>query len=387
MVPFPTPLILSLLFVSTTLASPSASIGFSDATIAKVKANMNQIATHSWELGTAAEAMTELDSPSLSVFGDDTIPPPSHLSRTLSASISEVTTLATNIVRAKPANSSVLIDGDGAVGDPASLGVAVLLTSWTRTDRSDTSFAVAAEEQLNHLLFEAPRNTDGAISHREDQVQLWADFVYMAPPFIAYYGALSTGQNKTNLLQEAYDQCRLYRNNLRDPATGLWKHIVLGTGQDLSLWGTGNAWATAGMLRVLETIRHSDVSSHFRTQTADLTAWVDEIVTGAWKFQQPNGTLLNHINDPTSFADSSSTALIAASSFRLASLTGDLRHIPAATKALDVIKKSIDSDGFLLNTVDPLTFDTPSGPGVHSPEGQAFVLLLNSAFRDFLSFP
>lgn len=68
---------------------------------------------------------------------------------------------------------------------------------------------------------------------------LRADFVYMAPPFIAYYGALEGGENGTALMQEAYDQCRLYRNYLLDTGSGLWKHIVLGDGTDTSLWGTG----------------------------------------------------------------------------------------------------------------------------------------------------
>lgn len=53
------------------------------------------------------------------------------------------------------------------------LGVAVLLTNWTRTNLSDTSFDVAAKLQLDHLLTAVPRADNGAISHREDQVQLW----------------------------------------------------------------------------------------------------------------------------------------------------------------------------------------------------------------------
>ncbi len=49
---------------------------------------------------------------------------------------------------------------------------------------------------------------------------------------------------------------------------------------------------------------------------------------------------------------------------------------------MDVIRRSVDDDGWLQNTVDPETFNTPSLPGEHSPEGQAFVLLLHSAWRD-----
>ncbi|CAL1701354.1 unnamed protein product [Somion occarium] len=362
--------------------------GLSEHTAIKVRSNLLQIATHSWELGTAAQALTELNASSLSVFSPFTLPPPTRLDDRLNASASDVINIATNIVRALPVDSKVLVDGDGAVGDPASLGVAVLLANWTRTNLSDSSFSVAASQQLNHLLYVAPRNANGAISHREDQVQLWADFVYMAPPFIAYYGALSTGDTSQSidLLQEAYDQCRLYRDILRDADAGLWKHIVLGSGeQDLTHWGTGNAWAAAGMLRVLETIRHSRVSSQFEAQKGNLTLWIDEIVGSAWKHQQTNGTLLNVLDDPRSFADSSSTALLAAATFRLASITRDFSHVLPATRAFQLIQQSLDSDGWLLNTVDPLTFNTPSAPGVHSPEGQAFVLLLESAWRDLVA--
>ena len=86
-----------------------------------------------------------------------------------------------------------LINGDGAVGDPASqslslsarrinlivmcrtvgLGVAVLLANWTRQDLADQSFAQAARSQLAYLTALAPRTADGAISHRASQVQLW----------------------------------------------------------------------------------------------------------------------------------------------------------------------------------------------------------------------
>lgn len=95
--------------------------------------------------------------------------------------------------------------------------------------------------------------------------------------------------------------------------------------------------------------------------------------------QQANGTLLNYLDQPDSFADSSATALLAASTFRFALITGNNTHIPAATRALQLIRDSVDDQGWLLNTVDPLTFSLPSPPGQHSPEGQSFVLLLEAA--------
>ena len=63
----------------------------------------------------------------------------------------------------------------------------------------------------------------------------------MAPPFIAYYGALQGGSDGSNLLQLAYTQCKLYRQYLGNDGSGLWQHIVLGDGTDTTHWGTGTA--------------------------------------------------------------------------------------------------------------------------------------------------
>ena len=62
----------------------------------------------------------------------------------------------------------------------------------------------------------------------------------MAPPFIAYYGAIAGGKYGASLLAEAYKQCKLYRQYLSD-GSGLWRHIVLGSWQDNNHWGTGTS--------------------------------------------------------------------------------------------------------------------------------------------------
>jgi rhamnogalacturonyl hydrolase YesR len=227
----------------------------------------------------------------------------------------------------------------------------------------------------------------------------------MVPPFIAYFAAFDQTGNKTTLLQAAYDQCRLYRKYLQDPTTKLWKHVVLGSWQDNGLWGTGNGWAAAGMLRVLQTISNSDVSGSFLAQQQDLLGWIEEIVGAAWKYQvrvpcysttslrllvadvhpqTSSGALRNVINDSGSFTDSASTALIASVAFRLAVLNGNnATYIANANAAYNFVYRNIDSDGWLRNTVDPLTFNSLSQPDDPSPEGQSFVLLLESARRDF----
>jgi len=367
--------------IAGTSARPHTRALIDEGTLTKVRANAIASSQRSWEIGTVTEALLEYSWPQLSVFNDDSIPPARQFFT--SSYPYDVVNIVANVVQNKPNNTLALVQ-DGSVGDPASIGPAVVLANWTRNDTSDNQFSVAAGSQLNYVLNYAPHTDDGAISHRTDQVQLWSDFVYMVPPFIAYFGAFQPGSDKPWLLQFAYDQCRLYRTYLQDSATKLWKHIELGTGVDEKLWATGNGWAAAGMLRVLLTLRNSDVSKDFLDQQGDLLGWVEEIVNASWKYQTSSGGLPNVLNDSSSFVDASSTALIASVTFRLAVLNGDnSTHISNANAAYDFVHSNIDNDGWLRNTADPLTFYTSAASDAPSPEGQSFVLLLEAARRDF----
>ncbi|KAI0321459.1 Six-hairpin glycosidase [Amylostereum chailletii] len=357
-------------------SSPSLTREDNNVDIDLVRDNAKLISVHSWELGTLAEALTELEYPQYSVFNEKSAFPV-HARRELPQ---DVLNISETIIAARLPNMTTLIDGDGAAGDPASLGVAVILANWTLTDDA-AKYGEAAKEQLDHLLYTVPRTPSGAISQRESEVQLWADFIYMVPPFLAYYGAVQGGKNGSDLLQEAYDQCRLYRDELFDADVHLWRHIDLGSWSDAHHWGTGNAWAAAGMMRVLATLRASEEGQSMIFQQANLIDWIDQTLIGVWKYQQKNGTLLNYLDLPVNqtFADTSSTALLAATSYRLASVTGHDKHIKAADSAYDLIMREVDEVGWLHNTVDPLSFSTPSVPGSYSPEGQSFTLLLHVA--------
>src|SRR6266403_2686222 len=65
-----------------------------------------------------------------------------------------------------------------------------------------------------------------------------ADFVYMAPPFIAHFGALQNDSGGLAILQIAYDQIRLYRQALFDQNVSLWRHIANGSSEDTGHWAT-----------------------------------------------------------------------------------------------------------------------------------------------------
>ena len=76
---------------------------------------------------------------------------------------------------------------------------------------------------------------------RVDAHQYWSDGLYMAPPFLAYYGALAQNQS---LLQFAYDNLAWYRDALLvNGSTGpLLAHIFDEDAEsftDEGIWATG----------------------------------------------------------------------------------------------------------------------------------------------------
>ena len=132
----------------------------------------------SWELGTRAQALTEYDTPSFSVLNNTSLPP----SRNAPSSLSEVLQIAQSVVSNRASSNNNTsgpqpLIADGAAGDPASIGVSVILANWT--GMNDQNYAGAATDQINFLLEKVPQTSDGAISHRTDQVQLWCAAEYL----------------------------------------------------------------------------------------------------------------------------------------------------------------------------------------------------------------
>lgn len=128
----------------------------------------------SWELGTRAQALLELDSARYSVTTPGAKLPPSNSNPP--SSLNDVFAIARNVVSELGPTGTTpepFIVGDDTVGDPPSVGVAIILANWTNQQSSDgQNYAQAIRNQFNYL-YTIPRTSDGAISHRTNQLQLW----------------------------------------------------------------------------------------------------------------------------------------------------------------------------------------------------------------------
>lgn len=347
----------------------------SPTTIAKVLQKAIEVSTHSWEYGTVAEALLEHYNASLSVFHD-----PFPNNRIPKLAVADVPSLS----YVKPfirTDNVTLVDGDGAAGDPAALGVSAILIGQTSRPYYD-----AAVRQAEHLLNAVPRWGNGAISHRESHPELWADFVYMAPPFLAYYGVAI---KNVGILKEAAHQCEKYAEVLKTES-GAWLHIVgqPDTTNDRKLWSTGNGWAAAGMARVLATMRKSSFKKETRQEQQALVGLIKNIVDGSRHFDtDSSGLLRNYLNITTWFGEISGTSLIAATVFRMAVLEPkvfDKSYTDWAKAKMKVVYSKIDKDtGIVAPAVNPLDWGDTRPFVTGSPEGQSFVVLLDAAHRDW----
>ncbi|KAH8925141.1 Six-hairpin glycosidase [Atractiella rhizophila] len=370
------------------------------ATVDKVYNVLRQVAAHSWEWGAQAEVATEAFYPELDVFSRQCpFPLCSSENATFDGTVpTELFAILDPILAQRTPGMLPIVNGDGAAGDPASLGIAAVLCGRTTPGDNASYYIQPAVDQLDFLLNDVPRYTNGAISHREAQVQLWADNLYMAPPFIAYKGVL---RGNFSLVQLAFEQFTDYNEVLGDEELKLWHHIRLGDTSnggalDEGLWSTGNGWALAGAMRILATARHLPRS--YRRQTKALEANMTAIASGmfdnAWSFQDIETALLpNYFNstEAKAFLEATGTAMITAATYRYAQLTGDISYIPFAERAFfAIIENNIDPDtGILSPVVNPLGWGDhqPLDSNSASPEGQAAVIAMISARNDWKKKP
>ncbi|KAK4702882.1 hypothetical protein P7C70_g3334, partial [Phenoliferia sp. Uapishka_3] len=337
---------------------------------------------NSWVAGAETIALIELDYPTLSVFS------PSYytsIKPNITVPVSSNSIIA-GWAAIRPSGATQLAEvTGGASGDPASLGVGWILAALTEGDLSQKlEYLSNIMQEVSFQLNTVPRTSDGAISMRGpgETVSLWADFVSQVPPTLAFYGAV---MNRPSVLLEAYTQCSLYRKYLRDPTSGLWQHIMFGTDADSGFWGTGNAWAASGMARVLATMQNGPTASNYTSQIADLASWTNEILTAAFSQINTSSNLLPNYYDSTStFDDASSSALLAATAFRMATLgyvSQSSTTFSTAEKIREAVNAAIDeTTGWIASVVDPLNWDEQ---GYESPEAEAFAMMVNAAWRDY----
>jgi hypothetical protein len=399
-------------------------------TIEKVLSQAQNAATHSWEYGIVFEALLEYYNPSHSIFNDpfpngqipqlreDEAPAlkyvkpfvltdsdelcegngtyrynsspfknhvisfPSSICSFLASPSSPMSSTARYPHHPHP-TSLFSQPTQGSSADPVSLAIPALLLSHTTP-----SYLPAVHRQLTTLLTRTPRFPNTALSHRTLYPSLWADFLSMVPPFLAYFSIATASPTHLRL---AIQQCQLYCEVLSTD-DGCWRHICnLEEGEDRKkdegLWSTGNGWVVHGLSRVVATMRKSDVCGEFVGEEKSLVNMVKSIFDNVMQLDtHPSGLLRNRLDDASSFGEVAGTALMAATVFRMAVLAPEVfgeKYVDWAIGKMGMVESCVDGEtGVVGPVINPVRDEEKLVEGV-SAEAQAFVVLLEAARMDW----
>lgn len=333
------------------------------------------------EVAYAFEATLQVFNPERSVFGSD--PFPNGKLPSLGMRLDEASLFAEP--KLKPKAKLLMKEEKNSVSDPSD-GIPALMLSqkWNNND-----LMVAATRQKDLLLNEHPRYSNGAISYTSGEPQLWSDAVGIFPPFLAYYGVATAD---LELVREAVRQIGLYRDVLSigsGRTKGLWRHVI-GSSDDADegAWSTGNAWAAYGMARVRATITAWPTSNVTLTKEKnDLDTWIAEIFSGAVvSDDDSSGLLRNYMGDSTWSGETSGTALLAAAAYRMAIMRPEVfakdTYLDWMHRKRRAVIQRVDDEGIVRPAVNPLKPKSKTPFAGVSPEGESFLLLLSTAWRD-----
>jgi len=296
---------------------------------------------YSWEQGVAAQAFLELGETELAI----------KLARDA-------------VQRQGPDGRLACMGSNEAVTDPAANGEALWVAARATQEPALQS---AFEAMLNYVLKVAPRAVDGTLFHLTDAKEIWIDSMYMLPPFLAVAGQLD----------EALRQIEGMKKRLWNPEKKLYSHMWDEGRQKFKradCWGVGNGWAAAGITRVIRALPEARTS-----EKQDLILHLKDLLDGCLAYQRQDGLFQDVLDQPDTFIETNLAQMLAYSIYR--GLAGG--WLPAAYKAdADRMRaaahKKVDASGYVQGVCAAPSFDRPGT----APEGQAFYLLMEAAWKE-----
>lgn len=190
-------------------------------------------------------------------------------------------------------------------------------------------------------------------------------------------------------------------NGAHPEIAGVWQHIIGGGDHSPGLWATGNAWALNGLVRVLAVLKNWPGASRLSDEASQVESMINSIlnpiVTCTAKescamVDQANGLLKGYLVGgpqgpnqalPVWPGDVTGSAGIASAIYRMAQLeVGNSTHLTLAHRIRTTIstKGHIDANGYVAPAMNPYNWNN-NVPYTHSPEAQALVALMGTAYR------
>ncbi len=312
---------------------------FDDAGIEKVKTAMLCMQRHSWEQGTAMQGMLEI--------GDTT---------------SLILMARESVQRYKPDGRLSMVGSDMNIADPGANGPGVLAVYRIT---GEEKYLDAAKALYDFLKRPESKNEKGVIYHNNRSEAIFIDNMFMVAPFMAMMDDYDEAMNQIEGLREL----------LWNEDEKLFHHIRVSRTmefRDPSFWGGGNGWCAAAMAQVIDILPEER-----NTDKEKLIGYCTDLLDGCISRQLPSGLLYDKITEPN-FEETTLPAMLAYSIYTgIKSGWLDPSYMVPADKMRYAVYSNIDDIGLLRNASAAPRFNSPGT----SPEGQAFFLMMEGAFR------
>lgn len=266
-------------------------------------------------------------------------------------------------------------DGDGrlaalgdfqAVTDPCANGEGLL---YACSITGDEMLKTASEKCLEWAMEKAPRNEDGIVFHVQNEKQIWADSMYMLPPYLAAAGKY----------EEAVRQMKGYFQILYHPDKKLLSHMWDDKNKKFireAFWGVGNGWALAGLARVIDLL-----PEQMEEERKELINMAEKLIAGLLPHMREDGLFHDEVDDSSTFVETNLSQMLSYTLYRgIRCGWLDRKYSDIAERLRKAAKGCVDSYGLVQGVCGAPTFDKP---GV-APEGQAFYLLMETEAEKYL---
>ncbi|WP_135305063.1 glycoside hydrolase family 88 protein [Haloarcula amylovorans] len=241
----------------------------------------------------------------------------------------------------------------------------------------DTQYLDAARNEYEWLM-SVERTATGGIPHHDPEVagikSLWIDSVYMMCPFFSRYAEAA---DERAAHDEAVEQYEVHAEHLRDPRTGLFRHIWVEEPDHYpqgTFWARGNGWAATAAVEILDRLpadhdQHDALVEQFRGHCESLLPLQDG--SGFWH---------NLVDDPNTPLESSGTLMFAYAFNRgiELGLLDEAQYGQAAADALDAVTRVVDG-GAVGRVAGPP--GGPEAPLTVTPYGQGWYLMAADSAR------
>ncbi len=307
--------------------------------VEKVKTAMLCMQRYSWEQGTAMQGMLEIgDTTNLIIMARE------------------------SVQRKKPDGRLSMVGSDMNIADTGVNGPGVL-AAYKITGQE--KYKKAAQGQYEYLKRPESKNAMGVIYHNNRSKVIFSDNMFMVAPFLAQMGDYD----------EAMRQIEGIRDVLWNEDEKLFHHIRIQETmefKDPSFWGGGNGWCAAAMAQVIDLL-----PDERKSDKQKLIKYCTDLLDGCIARQLPSGLLYDKITEPN-FEETTLPAMLAYTIYTaIKSGWLDTSYKIPADKMRHAVYANVDDFGLLQNASAAPLFNAPGT----SPEGQAFFLMMEGAFR------